>query len=59
MFRKIYCVAAFSSEGELLMRRYAANMKTAKRIAKRYRDSVIRLTNKSEWDWINKNDVER
>ena len=59
MFRKIYCVAAFSPEGELLMRRYAANMKTAKRIAKQYSDSVIRLTNKSEWDWINKNDVER
>lgn len=61
MLRKIYMVEAFSEDGDLLMRRYAANMKTAERIAKPYGDmAVIRLTNKNtEWQWINSKDVER
>lgn len=60
MFRKIYMIEAFTKDGRLKIRRYAANMKTAKHIAKPYGNlAVIRLTSKAEWEWINQNDVER
>lgn len=32
-FRVIYCIEAFSSNGELVFRRYARNIRTARRIA--------------------------
>lgn len=58
--RKIYMIEAFSETGDLLMRRFAANKKTAERIAKPYGEkAVVRLTQKAEWEWINKADVER
>lgn len=61
MIRKIYMVEAYTDDGELRIRRYAANKRTAERIAKPYGESaVIRLTSKTtEWAWIDKRDVER
>lgn len=66
-FRVIYMVEVFDTNGKtsddvLVARRYAANMKTANKIARQYKDYevVIRRTNKnSEWAWINPADVER
>lgn len=60
MFRKIYMIEAYSKDGDHLMTRFAANMRTAERIAKPYGDLAdIRLTGKDEWAWINPQDIER
>lgn len=67
MLRVIYMVEVFDENGAtaddmLIARRYAANMKTAEKIAKQYKgyEAVIRRTNKNrEWAWINPADVER
>ena len=67
MLRVIYMVEVFDENGAtaddmLIARRYAANMKTAEKIAKQYKGNevVIRKTSKNgEWAWINPADVER
>lgn len=60
MFRVIYIIEAYSDAGELLARRYAANMRTAKKIAKPYgAAAVIRRTAKNEWYNINRREIER
>lgn len=53
-------IEVISTEGELIARRFAANKKTAERIAKHYGDDAeIRPMLKSEWHYINIKDVER
>ena len=66
MFRVIYMIEVFDTNANaddvLIARRYAANMKTADKIAKQYKGNevVIRKTSKNgEWAWINQADVER
>lgn len=60
MIRKIYMIEVISTEGELIARRFAANKKTAERIAKHYGDDAeIRPMLKSEWHYINIKGVER
>lgn len=62
-FRKIFMVEVYSNEGDLVERRYAANMRTAERIArenKEHKDGIIiRLLGKDEHDFVNPDWVER
>ena len=67
-FRVIYIIEAFDPEGAtpddiLVARRFAANKRTAEKIAKRYEkldlETVIRKATKREWGFINPADVER
>lgn len=56
MIRKIYQIQCFTPEGDLVFRRYAANLKTARKIA-REPGADIRLLAKNEWynvhpDWV-------
>ena len=63
MYRTIYMIEVITEHGDLLARRYAANKKTAERIGKQYKkytDGIdIRKTRKADWEYINKNWVER
>ena len=59
-FRTIYIVEAITKDGELVMRRFARNKKTAEKIARKCKkaDSVIRKLQNREHNWINPEDVE-
>lgn len=60
MIRKVYMIEGFNKKYDVVMRRYAANMKTAEKIAKPYGDyAVIRHVPKNEWIYVNPDDVER
>jgi hypothetical protein len=59
-FRCIYIVEAFTDDGEMTMRRFARNMRTAERLAKKCKKGtpVMRKALKEEHHWINPADVE-
>lgn len=60
MLRKIFAVTAYTTDGEFLMQKYAANKRTAEKIAKPYHDhAVIREMPKPEWYFIDHSWVER
>ena len=68
MFRVIYRIEVFDPEGAtpddiLVARRYAANMRTAEKIAKEYEkmglETVIGRASKRERGYIDPADVER
>lgn len=68
MFRVVYRIEVFDSEGAtpddiLVARRFAANKRTAEKIAKRYEkldlETKIRKASKREWGFINPADIER
>ena len=60
--RVIYEVQCFSPAGEFLGRRYCRTKRRAVQIVniwKRYGcDASLRLLRKSEWVWVNPNDIE-
>ena len=59
-FRTIYIVEAITRDGELVMRRFARNKKTAEKIARQCKkaDSIIRKLKNDDHKWINPEDVE-
>lgn len=59
-FRTIYIVEAVTEDGDLVIRRFARNKKTAENIAKQCNQAepVIRKTRKDEHNWISDEDVE-
>lgn len=59
-FRTIYIVEACTEDGDLVMRRFARNKKTAENIAKQCKkaEPIIRKTSKYEHKWIATEDVE-
>ena len=58
-FRTIYEVQAFTNNGDLTMRRFARNKRTAEKIAKATKNEVgIRKLSKVEHQFINIEDVE-
>lgn len=59
--RTIYMIEEFTSEGDLVMRRFARNKKTACKIAKTVDDGnevIVRKIQKSEMGWVNTKEVE-
>lgn len=60
MIRKIYMIEVISAEGDLIARRYAANKRTAEKIAKPYGEYAdVRSVRKDDWCWIDSRWVER
>lgn len=66
MFRTIYMIEVFqdadTADDMLVARRFAANKRTADRIAKQYKgdvDVIVRKTHSREYAWISMADVER
>lgn len=68
MFRVVYMIEVFDPEGAtpddiLVARRFAANKRTAEKIAKRYEkldlETKIRKASKREWGFIDPADIER
>jgi len=59
MLRTVYMIEVFSNDGELIIRDFARNKKTAEKIAKPYfnDESVIRKLQKTELAYINPNDI--
>lgn len=59
--RVIYMIEEFTSEGDLVMRRFARNKKIAGKIAKTVDDGngvSVRKLQKSEMSWVNTKEVE-
>ncbi len=59
-FRCIYMIESFTDNGELVMRRFGRNKKTAEKIARQCKrgEITIRKVQKREHSWINPDDVE-
>ena len=55
-FRCIYVIESFSNDGELLMRRFARNKRTAEKVAPK--GAEIRKLQKCEHHWVNPADIE-
>ena len=59
-FRCIYMIESFTNDGELVMRRFGRNKKTAEKIARQCKKGEIttRKLQKCEHSWVNPEDVE-
>jgi len=58
MIRVIYMAEEYSNDGELVYRGFARNKKTAKKLAKRCEDPIVRKLQKAEMPWVSVNDIE-
>ena len=54
----IYRIEGYTLDGTLVMRRYAHDIKTARKIAKNITGAVIKKMPKYSWQFINFDDVE-